>query len=133
MIGTALTVSAGSQVLLQGTAKACNVYWAVGTSATIGAGTQFAGNVLAAVSVTMVTGTSCAGGIFALGGAVTLDTNVVGAASCDVSSSLVESMTVGGGGGNGDVWTTAIVGGLLPTSVYGDQNPGTTKEVLTSM
>ncbi|KUJ21891.1 uncharacterized protein LY89DRAFT_558216, partial [Mollisia scopiformis] len=71
-IGTALTTAAGSSVLLEGTAQACNVYWQVGSSATLGAATQFVGTVLAEASITMVTGASCEGGLFALGGAVTL-------------------------------------------------------------
>jgi hypothetical protein len=140
VIGTALTVAPGSQVLLHGTAKACNVYWAVGSSATIGAGAQFVGNVLAGASITMVTGASSAGGLFALGGQVTLDTNAVEVESCPagVTSSLVQSMTVGGGGdgGVGTIWTTAVVGGMLPTSVVsdpGDPDSGTTQGLLISM
>ncbi|KAK3109839.1 hypothetical protein LTR53_016480 [Teratosphaeriaceae sp. CCFEE 6253] len=52
---------------------------AVGSSATLGTATVFAGNVIAQASITVTTGTSLlgGGGFFALTAAVTLDTNAI--------------------------------------------------------
>ena len=56
-----------------------NVFWQVGSSATIGTGSQFTGNILANISATLNFGASVAGSVFALTGAVTMDTNNVSA------------------------------------------------------
>ncbi|KAF8866790.1 hypothetical protein BDZ45DRAFT_172002 [Acephala macrosclerotiorum] len=100
-IGSASTTASGSSVLSQGTARAYNVYWQVGSSATFGAGTNFAGIVLAGASITMVTGSTSNGGLFALGGSVTPDTNEVHVAERLASSSktLLTSSIAGGGEG----------------------------------
>ena len=54
-IGSTLTTASNSVVLLAGGAQACAVYWQVGSSATLGSGTQFQGNLMALTSITMVT------------------------------------------------------------------------------
>src|ERR1700690_2139195 len=54
--GSSLIVGSGSQVNLIGSAQACNVYWQVGSSATIGTSSAFVGNILALTSITMTTG-----------------------------------------------------------------------------
>jgi hypothetical protein len=56
-----------------------NVFWQVGSSATLGTGTAFEGNILANTSVTLVSGTQLNGRAIALTGAVTMDTNMVSA------------------------------------------------------
>lgn len=81
-VGSALTVAAGSQVLLTNGAQACNVIWQVGSSATIGTGAAFRGTVIALTDITMVTGATVEGRLLARNGAVTLDTNVVTRPSC---------------------------------------------------
>ena len=80
--GSTLVTGAGSQVLLTGGATACNVWWQVASSATIGVGTAFAGNVLAAQSISMQTGATLQGSALALNGAVTLDTNTIQNGTC---------------------------------------------------
>ena len=55
------------------------MFWQVGSSATIGTGSQFTGNILANISTTLNFGASVAGSVFALTGAVTLDTNNISA------------------------------------------------------
>jgi hypothetical protein len=72
-IGTALTVA--GRVLFTGGAQASNVFWNLGSSATIGAGSTMAGTIMALASVTLVTGASLSGRALASTGAVTLDTN----------------------------------------------------------
>ncbi|HEY0118974.1 MAG TPA: ice-binding family protein, partial [Cellulomonas sp.] len=81
-VGSALTTASASQVLLIGGAQACNVYWQVGSSATLGTGSAFRGTVLALTSITVTTGTTIEGRVLARNGAVTLDTNVITAPVC---------------------------------------------------
>ena len=76
-VGSTLTTASGSSVILAGGATAGNVFWQVGTSATLGVNTIFVGSILANVSDTVTAGSSVAGRIFALTGAVTLDTNAI--------------------------------------------------------
>jgi Ice-binding-like len=81
-IGSTLMTASNSSVLLTNSASACNVYWQVGSSATLGNYTQFAGNILELVSITLNTGASVSGRALALTGAVTLDANKVSNAGC---------------------------------------------------
>ncbi|MBB5829226.1 ice-binding family protein [Micromonospora carbonacea] len=73
---TLITASGSSVVFING-ASPCNVYWQVGSSATLGTGTQFVGNILAQASITMNTGATLQGRALAQTGAVTLDTNTI--------------------------------------------------------
>jgi len=76
-MGSTLTTGPGSQVILAGGAQAKNVFWQVGTSATIDTTTAFKGNVLAAVSITLNTGAVVQGRMFAgsAGGAASVTVN----------------------------------------------------------
>jgi Ice-binding-like/Bacterial Ig domain len=82
-VGSALKAASGSRILLQGGAQACNVFWQVGTSATIGTGSAFTGNILALASIGLDTGASLDGRALARNGAVTLDTNTITKSTCD--------------------------------------------------
>ncbi|MFE7802524.1 ice-binding family protein [Nocardia sp. NPDC057440] len=75
--GSTLITGANSVVSLINGATASKVFWQVGSSATLGTNTNFAGNILAFTSVTVTTGTTSNGDILALNGAVTLDTNTI--------------------------------------------------------
>ena len=66
-------------------AQPCNVYWLVGSSATLSIDSQTVGNIIAVASVTMNTGAQLTGRAIALTGAVTLDTNVVTECECSVN------------------------------------------------
>jgi hypothetical protein len=68
---TTLNGGASGNIILTGGATACNVYWAVGSSATLG-GQAFYGNVLALASVTLVSATQFTGRALASTGAVTI-------------------------------------------------------------
>ncbi len=74
---TTLVTGADAQVALSGGGKACNVWWQVGSSATLGTGTVFAGNILAYESITMNSGASMFGAALARNGAVTMDANSI--------------------------------------------------------
>jgi hypothetical protein len=73
--GTSLT-TAGNVILING-AQARNVYWQIGSSATIGTASQWQGNILALTSITLVDNANLIGRALARNGAVTLGTNNV--------------------------------------------------------
>ena len=81
-IGSTLTTASNSSVVLINGAQNCNVFWQVGSSATLGTGTAFVGNILALTSITLTTGASVSGRTLARNGAVTLGTNAVTVAQC---------------------------------------------------
>jgi hypothetical protein len=93
-IGSKLTTASNSNVKLINGAQPCNVFWQVGSSATLGTNTSFIGNILALTSIALQTGTSVNGRALARNGAVTLDTNNVFFSICLAGGS-------GGGGGTG--------------------------------
>jgi hypothetical protein len=75
-----LTTANNSQILLTGGAKASNVWWFVGSSATLGTGATFNGNILASASITMQNLATSCGRLLAGAegsGAFVLDTNTV--------------------------------------------------------
>ena len=76
-IGSSLTTASASAVVEINKGTACNVFFQVGSSATLGTGTQLSGSILANTSITLTTGASVTGRVFALNGAVTLDSNQV--------------------------------------------------------
>ena len=77
-IGSTLTTASGSSVLAINGADASNVYWQVGSSATLGTTTAFKGSILALASITLNTGATIEyGRALAQTGAVTLDSNII--------------------------------------------------------
>jgi gliding motility-associated-like protein len=78
---------AGGNVILSGGAQAKNITWQVGSSATIGNGTSFKGNILALTSITMNTGSTIDGRLLARNGAVVLSgTNIINRPSDSITS-----------------------------------------------
>jgi subtilisin family serine protease len=78
---TLITASASRVNLVNG-ASPCNVFWKVGSSATLGTTTSFKGTILALTSITLNTGATVDGRMLARNGAVTLDSNVVSSPEC---------------------------------------------------
>lgn len=69
---------AGGNIILTGGAQAKNIFWQTGSSATIGDGTSFQGNVLALTSITMNSGARAVGRMLARNGAVVMtNTNII--------------------------------------------------------
>ncbi len=77
MPSSTLTVGNGRQVILIGGAQAANIYWQVGSSATLGTTVIFKGNILASQSITLQTGATLDGRALTQVAAVTLDSNTV--------------------------------------------------------
>lgn len=75
-MGSTLTTASYSKVVLINGATPSNVFWQVGSSATLGTYSSFQGTVLALISVTVTTGVEVTGRVLAHVGAVTLDTNI---------------------------------------------------------
>jgi len=77
-IGSTLTTAASnSAVVMLGGGQAANVFWLVGSSATLGTNTAFAGTIMAQASITATTGAAVNGKLLARTGAVTLDNNEI--------------------------------------------------------
>lgn len=68
---------AGTSIVLAGGAQAKNIYWSVGTSATLGTNSVFYGNILADQSITLTTGAKLTGRALTRIASVTLDSNIV--------------------------------------------------------
>lgn len=89
-IGSTLTTGANSSVVTINGGSAApggNVFWQVGSSATIGGDTAFEGNILALTSITLDTGaTELDGRALAINGAVSLDDNAITAPAAEVTS-----------------------------------------------
>jgi len=91
-IGSTLTTASSSSVVFINAGQGDSVFWQVGSSATLGTTTAFAGNILALTSITLNTGATIqCGRALARNGAVTMDTN-------NVSIDTTGCETTAGGG-----------------------------------
>jgi hypothetical protein len=80
--GSTLTTASGSSVNLINGARACNVFWQVGSSATLGTASTFRGTILALTSITVTTNATVDGRVLARNAAVTLDKNTITRSQC---------------------------------------------------
>ena len=80
--GSTLTTASASSVNLINGAQSCNVFWQIGSSATLGTGSRFRGTIIALTSITLTTGATVDGRVLARNGAVTLDTNTITKPTC---------------------------------------------------
>jgi hypothetical protein len=74
---TTLITAAASNINLINGAKSCRVLWQVGSSATLGASSNFSGRIFAFTTITVGAGANIKGQLLARNGAVTLDTNTI--------------------------------------------------------
>ena len=137
-IGSTLTTASGSTVVLTNNGGGTcppNVFWQVGSSATFGTGSTFAGNVLALTSITMTTGAGLNGRVLARNGAVTLDSNTITACAATCPIITVNPATLPGGAvgvpynqtvsasGTGGPFVFTVTSGTLPAGLT--LNPAT--------
>ena len=80
--GADLTTVADSHIALAGAAQACNVFWQLGGSATLGNDASVAGTVMAQTDITANAGGVVDGRLLSLGGAVSLSSDTVSVPSC---------------------------------------------------
>ena len=71
----------------------CNVYWLVGSSATLSVGSTTVGNIIALASITFNTNATLTGRAFALTGAVTMDTNIITYCQCTINPCTTSTTT----------------------------------------
>jgi len=98
---SSLVTPSSSVINLTGGAQACNVFWQVTSSATLGSSSTFVGHIVATVSITANTGATVDGSLIALTGAVSLDQNTVTNNNCasvvappaPVQTSRIDSVT----------------------------------------
>lgn len=76
-MGSTLTTAAGANIVLINGAQAKNVFWAVGSSATLGATNAFKGNIMALASITVGATTVINGRALAQTAAITLDSDTI--------------------------------------------------------
>ena len=113
--GSTLTTGSGSSVLLINGADPCNVFWQVGSSATLGTTTRFVGTIMADQTITMNTGATLRGRVLARSAAVNLHNNVITSPGCDTDVDVADGTTsppdTGGTGGTGTGGGTGGNGG----------------------
>ncbi|MBM7411952.1 hypothetical protein JOE38_001775 [Clavibacter michiganensis] len=88
---SSLTTGSGSRVSLVNGAQACNVFWQVSSSASLGTGSGFAGTILALTSVSVGTGATVDGRALARNGSVTLDDDAFTSSTCGTTTSPIGS------------------------------------------
>ena len=106
-----LITGSGSDVVLINSAQECNVFWQVGSSATLGSGSNFVGNILALTSITVTNGVTVQGRALAQTGAVTLDNDVFTQPLCDLSAPATTTTTTTTTDAGGEGTTTTSAGG----------------------
>ena len=125
-IGSALTTAPASSVVLINGASPCNVYWQVGSSATLETTTAFQGNLMALTSISLNNGASVVGRVLARNGQISLINNVLEGSQCGTGSvsssppaspSPVVTPTSSGPGSTGG--PAAGTGKAVPTSHAG--------------
>ena len=124
-LGTTLVTMTGSNVIaLNNNNQTCtgaNVFWAVGSSATID-GAQFIGSVIAYTTITMTSGSSVDGKIWALNGAVTMIENTISACGSSTGGTVPPTICgsfVTGGGWINDKATFGVSGGIKNNEFWG--------------
>jgi hypothetical protein len=127
-VGAALTTATSTSIVLTGAAQACNVFWQVGTSATLGVSNSFVGTVLASASVTVNTNTTVIGRALAQTGDVTLDSDTFTSPAC-VATPTTTALTATPATTGGTATLTATVtatGANAPTGTVTFTSNGVT-------
>jgi Ice-binding-like len=125
-VGSTLTTASASTVALINGASPCNVFWQIGSSATLGTQTNFTGTILALTSISANTGATIAGRALARNGSVTLDTNTITRPQCATTTTgtTTTGTTTAGTGTTGT--TTGTTGATTGTTGTTTGTTGTT-------
>jgi Ice-binding-like len=91
--GSSLITASTSRVNLVNGAQSCNIFWQVGSSATLGTGSTFRGTVMALTSITVTTAVTIDGRVLARNGAVTLDTDTITRPACTTATATTTTTT----------------------------------------
>ena len=89
--GSTLTTASASRVTLTNGASACNVFWQVGSSATLGTASTFRGTIVAMTSISATNGASIVGRLLARTGSVTLINNTITRPTCETPTTDLPS------------------------------------------
>lgn len=119
-----LTVNPNSTVVLSGGVRACNVFWQVGSSATLDTASSFVGTVLALSSIVMKTGATLQGRALAQNGDVTLDDNTITTSTCSALPPATTTTTTA-------TTTTTTASPTTTTTVTSPTTTTTTKKPVT--
>ena len=130
--GSAITTASGSHVVLTGGTQACNVFWQIGSDATLGTGSTFRGTLIALSSITVTTGVTVDGRVLARNGAVTLDTNSIIVPACTTPAPatlhvIKHVINDNVGTSTANAWTLAVTSSNSGTGVgsaVGAESPG---------
>jgi len=117
-----LTIGSSTLITITGGASACNVFWEVGSSASIGTGAQFRGTILAKQSITAATGATIIGRLLANTAAVTLQSNTItvptgcpASGTATTSPQITSSAPTGATVGTPYSYTVTATGSPTPT------------------
>lgn len=114
MASTLITASS-SQVVLTNSAQACNVYWLVGSSATLGTSSTLVGNVMASASITDDGGSTVDGRLLARDGAVTLNNTTLTKKTCAAGTAGGPALASSSSSSSSSSTSTPVCQDFVPT------------------
>ena len=120
-IAKTLITASASKVSVINDAQACNVFWQVGSSATLGTHSSFTGTIMALTSITVTTGTVVAGRALARNGSVTLDDDTFTSPACKTITTPPSTTTTTTAG---HTTTTTAGSSTSTTGPAGSTGPG---------
>jgi hypothetical protein len=119
-IGSTLTTASSSSIVFINGTQASNVFWQVGTSATLGTGTDFKGNILASASITDTGGSTVNGRLLAINALVTIsNTAIIVPTNLTLNKIVVND---NGGSALATAWLLAAAGPTPISGVTGSVN-----------
>jgi hypothetical protein len=123
-----LVTASDSVVQLENGAQACNVFWQVGSSATLASGSTFVGTIMALTSATLDSGATVQGRVLARNGEVSLDANTITTPpACAATTTTTTTTGPTSGGVSGTTGTTGSTSGTGSlTSATGSSTTGAT-------